>query len=142
MFNITSTYIATDTYIGISFNISLPVFNRNSGHISFFEQKKVSASLALEQVKNTESSTRNQLVHKYYKTVQALKGTLSLNTINENHSQIEKQFFKGLVSSALVIEAHRQLIDLEGRRNTAELEAIEALGKILTIDNQFQEEIL
>jgi hypothetical protein len=71
-----------------------------------------------------------------------LKNSISLSIVNEKHEQLEKQFFKGLVPSSLVIEAHRQLFDLEERRNSSELEALESLGRILILDNKFNEVIL
>jgi cobalt-zinc-cadmium efflux system outer membrane protein len=52
---------------------------------------------------------------------------------------MERLFFKGLVSSPLVIEAHRQLIELEQKRNAFELSAIETLGLLQIIDNNFTE---
>ena len=62
--------------------------------------------------------------------------------IEEKHNKIERLFFNGLVSSSLVIEAHRQLFDLEEKRNETEREAVEALGQVYIIDNQFSGVIL
>jgi hypothetical protein len=46
------------------------------------------------------------------------------------------------VPSSLIIEAHRQLYDLESKRNESERIAVESLGQILIIDNKFSEVIL
>jgi cobalt-zinc-cadmium efflux system outer membrane protein len=132
----------SDSFVGFSLSMPLPVFTLNGGSRSFAEQKKLAAAMSLEHTKRLELSSRAQLVSQYYQTVSALKNTISLKVIDEKHEQIEKQFFRGLVPSSLVIEAHRQLLDLEERRNLSELEALEALGQILIIDNKFQEVIL
>ncbi len=67
---------------------------------------------------------------------------ISDGSAEEKHKQIERHFFNGMISSSLVIEAHRQLIEFEQKRNESEREAIEALGSIFIIDNQFAEVIL
>ena len=85
---------------------------------------------------------RELLVDKYKLTVSALKSSISTKTVEENHEQIERLFFRGLVPSSLVIEAHRQLIELEQRQNEAAIEAIESLGTIRIMDNEFSEVIL
>lgn len=133
---------ASDYFIGLSFSIPLPVLNQNTGMKSLAEQKKITASMNLEQVKRFELETRDRLEKKYNQTVATLKNLISSSAINENHEKVEKQFFKGLVATSLVIEAHRQLFDLEERRNISELEALEALGQILIIDNNFNEVVL
>lgn len=132
----------SDYFIGLSFSMPLPILNQNTGMKSLAEQKKVTASMNLEQVKRFESETRDRLQKKYNQTVATLKNLISSSAINENHEKVEKQFFKGLVAASLVIEAHRQLFDLEESRNISELEALEALGQILIIDNKFTEVIL
>lgn len=132
----------SDSFVGLSLSMPLPVFSLNGGSRNFAEQKKIEAAMRLEQTKTLESVNRAELVSKYTQTINTLKNTISLKTIDEQHEQIEKQFFRGLVPSSLVIEAHRQLFDLEERRNLSEMEALEALGQVLIIDNKFYEVIL
>ena len=82
---------------------------------------------------------RAQLAKKYENIVSSLKKTISTKSLEEKHNQMERLFFKGLVSSPLVIEAHRQLIELEQKRNSFELSGIETLGLLQIIDNNFTE---
>lgn len=130
------------TFVGLGLSMPLPVFNQNGAGRAYSAQRLLEAELAAEQAKRKSAAARAELVNRYNQTIQSLKSSLSLRIVNEKHEQLEKQFFKGLVPSSLVIEAHRQLFDLEERRNASELEAIEALGRILILDNKFNEVVL
>lgn len=132
----------TSTFVGVTLTMPLPVFHQNQAERNLKEQKIVEAELIADQSKRQALSTRQVLVNRYNQITENLKKTLSSNIVNEKHEQLEKQFFKGTVSASLVIEAHRQLFDLEERRNSAELDAIETFGRILIIDNKFNEVIL
>ena len=131
-----------NNYIGLSLTLPLPVLSTNSGERAFQKQKVQEAELALSLTKQKEEMKRSLLVKQYQQKVQSLKDSPNMKTLMEKHEQIEKQFFKGLVSSSLVIEAHRQLYDLQERQNQSELEALESYGQILILDNQFYEVIL
>ncbi|CAN5420001.1 TolC family protein [soil metagenome] len=132
----------SNTYVGVGLSIPLPVFSRNAAGKAYGAQRVSEAELIFDQTRRKALATRDELINRYTQTVQSLKGSLSLDTLNGKHDRLEKQFFKGLVPSALVIEAHRQLFDLEQRHNTSELEALEALGRLLILDNKFNEVIL
>ncbi len=131
-----------NNYIGLSLTLPLPVLSTNSGERAFQKQKVQEAELALSLTKQKEDMKRSLLIKQYQQKVQSLKDSPNMKTLMEKHEQIEKQFFKGLVSSSLVIEAHRQLYDLQERQNQSELEALESYGQILILDNQFYEVIL
>jgi len=130
------------TLVGLALSMPLPVFSQNGAGRAYGAQKLLEVEMIAEQTKRKSISTREELVNRYNQTIQSLKNSLSLSIVNEKHTQLERQFFKGLVPSSLVIEAHRQLFDLEERRNASELEALEALGRVFIIDNKFSEVIL
>lgn len=130
------------TFVGLGLSMPLPVFSQNGAGRAYSAQRLLEAEMSAAQTKRKSAATRAELVNRYNQTIQSLKSSLSLRIVNEKHEQLERQFFKGLVPSSLVIEAHRQLFDLEERRNASELEAIEALGRILILDNKFNEVIL
>lgn len=132
----------TEKMTGVSLSIPLPVFSVNGGQKEYSKQRLIESEMTLESSKEKLSGFKVQLQEKYVSTVQVLKTSIDSRTVSEKHEKIEQQFFKGIVPSSLIIEAHRQLFDLESRRNEAELEAIEALGQLLIIDNKFNEVIL
>jgi len=132
----------TENLAGVSLSMPLPVFSWNGGERELARQKVIESEMSLEYEKNKISALRGQLVNRYRSTTEMLKNTLSSKAVSDKHEKIEKQFFKGTVPSSLIIEAHRQLFDLESKRNESERIAIESLGQILIIDNKFSEVIL
>jgi outer membrane protein TolC len=132
----------SNTLVGVALSMPLPIFTQNGGGRAYSAQRLAEAEMGAELAKRKSLASRTELVNRYSQIVQALKSSLSLTIANKSHEQLEKQFFRGLVPSSLVIEAHRQLFELGERRNASELEALEALGRVLIIDNQFSEVIL
>lgn len=132
----------SNSYVGVAVAFPLPVFSLNQGAKAYQAQKVIETDLALQRSKVKVRSERDALANRYTETVRNLKSTLSLKALVDKHEQLERQFFKGLVTSALVIEAHRQLFDFEQRRNESELEALEAYGQLAIINNSFDGVIL
>lgn len=132
----------TTTYVGIGLSMPLPLLNQNQASRSYQSQKMIEAELNMEKVKRSTISARSELRQSYEQTIQSLKNTTELNLASAKHEELERQFFKGLISSSLVIEVHRQLIELEQRKNSSELEALTYLGELLIIDQKFDGVIL
>ena len=132
----------TENLAGFSLSMPLPVFSWNGGGRELARQKVIETEMSFDLEKSKVSALRKQLVNKYINTTEILKNTLSSKVVSEKHEKLERQFFRGTVPSSLIIEAHRQLYDLESRRNESERIAIESLGQILIIDNKFSEVIL
>ncbi len=131
-----------DTFVGVGLSMPLPVLTFNGGQRAVHQQRLLEAEMNLNQSRKRTDSERTLLVEQYNQIKQTLKSSLSLKALTEKHQLIERQFFRGLVSSALVIEAHRQFIDSAVRRNSSEIQALDAYGKILILDNKFNEAIL
>lgn len=132
----------TENLAGVSLSLPLPVLSMNGGNREYAKEKVRESEMSLELAKQKHVAFRKQLVEKYSSTVSILKSVIDSKSIAIKHTRIEQQFFKGVVQSSLIIEAHRQLFDLESRRNEAELEALDSLGQLLIIDNKFNEVIL
>jgi len=127
----------TENFAGFGLSMPLPIFSINGSGRAYQTKKVAEAELTLQRESNKIKTLRSQLADKYNNSVLSLKNTMDKKAVEEKHNKIERLFFNGLVSSSLVIEAHRQLFDLEEKRNETEREAIEALGQIYIIDNQF-----
>lgn len=127
----------TNTFVGFGLQIPLPVFSQNRGAKAYQAQKVNEAELIFEQTQRQTAAVRSDLIYRYSQAVQSLKASLSQRELSEKHQEIERQFFKGVIPSSLVIEAHRQLFELEERRNALELEALEAYGQLLILQEQF-----
>lgn len=132
----------SENFYGLSLSMPLPVLSLNGAGRAYGSQKLIEAEMNHALTSRKIVGLRDQLVKKYQATVLTLKSSITDKSAEEKHERIERHFFKGLVPSSLVIEAHRQLVELEEKRNESEREAIEALGSILIIDNNFSEVIL
>lgn len=129
----------SETLTGFSLSMPLPVFSWNGGVREYSSQRLIEAEMNYEFTKKKTVSMRKQLVNKYLNLTSALTSTINSKSVSEKHEKIERQFFRGIVPSSLIIEAHRQLYDLESKRNESELEALESFGQILILDNKFSE---
>lgn len=131
-----------ENYVGAALVMPLPVFNLN-GNVKKSETHRLEAAkLEYENAKVQALNLKTNMNVKYNSLVTVLKKSLTSKTIDENHLKTERQFFSGLVSGALVIEAHRQFVDFEERRNSAELQAIETLGKLYILEKKFDGVVL
>jgi outer membrane protein, heavy metal efflux system len=124
---------------GINLSLPLPLFNMNgagkaaaASGVSLSETRK---SFALSE----EEKHREEMLRVYNESKRVLGATLSHKEIEGRHQEIESLFFKGIVPSALVIEAHRTFVELEMTRNQRELKALESLLSIYTIDGKISE---
>jgi len=129
----------SENYSGIGLSLSLPIFSLNGGEKAYRRQKVIEAEYEFNLSKNKDESARTVLQEKYRNILIALKNIPSTTILNQKHEYVERQFFKGLISSSLVIEAHRQLFELEERRNSSELSALETYGQLMILSNQMNE---
>ncbi len=131
-----------ENFVGAALVMPLPIFNLN-GNLKQAETHRLEAAqLEYENSKIQALNLKNSMTAKYNALVAVLKKSLSNKSVDDNHLKTEKQFFSGLVSGALVIEAHRQFVDFEERRNSAELQAIETLGKLYILEQKFDGVVL
>lgn len=131
-----------ENFAGIGLSMPLPVFSLNGSARAYQSKKVLEAELTLQNEQKKLEVMRTQLISKYNNLVASLKNSPDKKVMDDRHTKIERLFFGGLVSGSLVIEAHRQLFDLEQKRNQAELEAIEAIGQLYIIDNAFDGVVL
>ncbi len=127
---------------GVSLSMPLPIFSWNLDGRAFGSEKLAEARLNFDAARTKAKSTRLVLESRYKSYVSNLQSILNSKVVSDKHKEVENLFFKGVISGPLVIEAHRQLFDLEQKRNESEFGAIESLGHILIYDNQFNEVIL
>ena len=132
----------SETFSGVGLSMPLPIFTLNGGGRSYANQKLTEAQMSYNLEKKKSQNLRSQLALKYKSTVSLLQTSLTVKELDDRHEAIEKEFFRGLVSGALVIEAHRQLFEFVEKRNQSELEAIDSLGQIMIYDNQFDGVVL
>jgi cobalt-zinc-cadmium efflux system outer membrane protein len=126
---------AFDTF-GLQVSIGLPILSRNKGaRLKSLEDIK-RASL---RYKNIEHEARHDLgiwVREYRFLQDSLKSIDSGGELKKKHQKIEKLFKRGIISTAMVIESHRQLLEFARTRNQYELRLTKALWNIYKIQGK------
>ncbi|QDK38766.1 TolC family protein [Bdellovibrio sp. NC01] len=121
---------------GANLSMPIPVFNVNGAGrtaaavgLKAAEQKR---DLQLQQLE----AQREGLRKSYAKAIEVFALTPNESSLSDKHKKIEGLFMKGVVSSPLIIEAHRSLVDFEKLRNERELHAVETYLDIQMIDGE------
>lgn len=132
----------SDTQYGINLSLPLPLYQTNKAGRSFANQGVQRAEQNLRLTRKSLAVEREILLQKYEKAVGALSKSANLADSEGKHRNMEDLFQRGLVPSALVIEYHRQIIDLQRSQHEQELTALESLARIYAIDGRlFQEKL-
>lgn len=129
-------------YFGFELDIPLPFFNLNGAGRAAASVGVAMSERAVDIQRREESHERNEQEQVYAAATRTLSLTPSVDKITQRHRVMEKQFLRGVVPSALILEAHRQLLELEKSRHERELTAIRALWTIYRIDGKILEETL
>lgn len=131
-----------ETLYGMQLTLPLPIWNQN-GHGKTAAFLNYNGAIQEQNyAKNSQLAQRNRYIDVYQDAIEALKNAPSLKELESKHRNIENKFFRGLISSSLVIEAHRSIVELERSRHETELRAIKALYQIYLLDGRIEEELL
>jgi len=120
--------------LGGVLSLDLPLYQQNQGARALARTETRRAEVNLSQ-RDRELSTQWQTWSEVYQdAVASLRGMPSLEQMEKKHQGMESLFERGLVQSALVIEAHRQMTDFAESLNAQELRALEALWSIYVLE--------
>lgn len=122
--------------LGVNLRMPLPVLSLNKGGralaMANVQSAETRRDLALKELK----IMRGSLYRQYVQSIKLLQESTSRPSQEEGHKKVENLFFRGLVPSSLVIEAHRTLVDFGKTRNEREIKALENLFDIQMIDGK------
>ncbi len=124
---------------GVNLTLPLPLYQANGGGRAVAAAGLMRAEQSLELRKRELGQQRKMLFNQYQKSSKALKESVSLPDIEKKHKSVERQFERGVISSSLVIEAHRQMVDFTKSQNELELNALESLWRLKALDGSLFE---
>jgi outer membrane protein TolC len=130
------------SFIGFELDLPLPLFNINGAGRAAASVGIATSERAIEIQKKDDAHERNEQLSAYESATSALSQTPTAEKVKQRHVSMEKQFLRGVVPSALILEAHRQLFELEKSRHERELTAIRALWTLYRIDGKILEAAL
>lgn len=127
---------------GLSLALPLPLYQANGGGRTYATLGLGRAETALHSGSDLLKTERNRELAQYHAALKALQQASTLREVEKEHQSVEELFKGGLIQSSLVIEAHRQIVDLTRNVNEQELAAIRALWRIYAIDGRVLKEKL
>lgn len=125
-----------DSSAGVNFGFSLPILSQNRGSIEYAKRDYAKSLLSQKLVTDKNQTERVKQIQRYQQALKSLNQIKSVAIINTKHENLEKFFDEGLISSSLVIETHRQMIDVTESRNIQELTALDALWRLYILEGK------
>lgn len=126
---------------GAALSLPLPLFSLNRGGRELGKRGEELASHNLEVTKRSSELEYERLLKKYSDHLSLLKKLPSLLSVQKSHEKIERQVRRGLISSALIIEAHRQLLDFVESYHEQEVEAYRVLWSIYGMEGVIEDAV-
>ena len=127
---------------GLNFTLPLPLFHFNGAGTARAGYGVKRFEIALDAARKELLDQREIYLHRYSSAVRILKSSPSEAEVLRQRKLARGLFDQGLVSGALVIEAHRQVLDFTKSQNEQELTALEALAKLYALDGRLFQESL
>ena len=128
--------------VGVGFTLPLPIYNQNSGG----KEKTLHQLKSMEYLKNYESKKTQtewpNLINNFKQTVKNIKDQFSKEDMEKKHHELESLFYRGLVSSSLIVEAHRQMLDLTFSQHEQQLKVLQLLFRAYALNGEQPKEYL
>jgi outer membrane protein, heavy metal efflux system len=126
---------------GLALSFPLPLLNLNRGAraAALAEVQKT----RLDRVRNSRDFIylKKRLIEKYERLHAHTSKMNDFDAIDRKHLRIEHLFSQGVVSSSLVIESHRQLLEFLEEYHAAEREQLQALWTLYSLEGRLAKEI-
>ncbi len=120
---------------GVSLNVSIPILNWNLGGRRLAQYNFDLSSLQNKVQRQRSFFESEHLVERYEQAVNSLKDRKELQLIQQKHKMVDQYFKRGLVSGTVILEIHRQIIGFTEAQHLHELVAVEAMARILALQN-------
>jgi cobalt-zinc-cadmium efflux system outer membrane protein len=127
---------------GLALSVDFPLFHRNSGNRARAKKEQSIAEFHLREVKKESALDLESFINQYNQLRTAIQAINNQKDLEEMHHRIEKLYNRGVISTVLVIESHRQMIEFTKTRFEFELDAVNALWRIYQIQGVIDEKSL
>lgn len=125
---------------GANFSITLPFFHLN-GAGREYSYRGIEAAEALSGANKKQLRLElDSAIEQYRSATEVLRETETIDSAQTKHNQIEASFRRGLVSSSLVFESHREVVDYIRNRHEQEYLAMSALWRIYVLSGMALDE--
>jgi hypothetical protein len=124
---------------GAQVSFPFPIWNQNGYGRGSADKKIEAAETALDLEKKKTNLERMRMIETYQNYMTSLKAVPSQKDLEAKHQKVETQYIRGLVNAALIVEAHRSLIDFQKLRHESEIKALELYWNLLRMDGRVEE---
>lgn len=121
---------------GFNLSFAIPVFNVNQGGRAYANAGLMRAQANLRSQQSRLQAEKEVLIRQYNSVIDALRQMPDINLIEQKHGSAESFFRRGLLSTSLMIEYHRQIVDLIEDQNILEVSAMESLWKVYALEGK------
>jgi outer membrane protein TolC len=118
---------------GLALEASLPLFSWSGGVRAEARSKANQAELGSAYVVKKFDFEKDILLQKYQSAVESLARSSSRDDLRRKHHRVDSFFRQGLASGALVIEAHRLIVEYQQSQHEHENAAIDAYIDLMTL---------
>jgi outer membrane protein, heavy metal efflux system len=122
--------------LGASFSLPLPLYQRNAGGKRLATRAVETAQARSAAAMAALGAQRDAELARYRAATSTLAQAGDTEKLEAEHEKMEGLYERGLIPSALVIEAHRQMVDYTRDLNEQELGAVRALWTIYAIEGR------
>lgn len=129
-FEFEKTQGKTYTQVGVNVSFDLPVFSSNKFKKGYLDEEIKYLSKGHDQVRDEVLFDLETSVIRYKRLSKQLGTLKKENAYEAKHQKIEKLFSRGLISTSMIIEVHRQLIEYAETIASYEQEAVGTLWNI------------
>lgn len=126
----------SSTLLGAGLSLPLPLYQRNAGGKRLAARAVETAQARSAAAMATLGAQRDAELARYRAATSTLVQAGDTEKLEAEHEKMDGLYERGVISSALVIEAHRQMVDYTRNLNERELSAVRALWTIYAIEGR------
>ncbi len=124
---------------GVNFGLGLPFYQRNGAGRLQADRDAERARLTLAAVDHEQRDLREGALYAYRRSVAALAALPDAAAVNAGHDETERLFARGVVAAPLLLEAHRQRLDLAASQDERELATVENYARLQALRGRLTE---
>ena len=132
----------TNHKIGLALTVDLPLLSTNDAGKAMATNNISTASILFNNARKDSELDLEAWKNQYKRYRRSLRSVAKQDELEKKHQKIEKLFSRGIISTSLVIESHRQLLDFTKTRLEFETGTVQALWSIYELSGNLSNQKL
>lgn len=119
--------------MGVVVSFPIPILNQNNGAKAIALKSIVANRKLFEIEKSVLETRRVNLAKTYLSSSKVLESQANSKDLHDKHVKVENNFLRGLISSPLVIESHRQIYENQKLYHLRELQTLDVYYQLILL---------